>query len=187
RCGQCDDPRPELRSGRAAPRRAGRLPPRRTERGDHPGHGGGPARPRHQDLHPGPLHGLARRQRAGSGLRRGRGAVLRGQAVQLLTAVRLAHEPGLRFPLRKKPSISPKETALPKESKRPCSAISLADWMKPFQAARASAPPVLIRRTPRPASSAWVKPGAPTSTLTGFGATAATTTSTCSFVFSPGA
>ena len=59
--------------------------------------------------------------------------------------------------------------------------------MKPFQAARASAPPVLTRRTPRAASSATVRPGPPISTFTGFGATASTTALICSGVFSPGA
>ena len=47
--------------------------------------------------------------------------------------------------------------------------------MKPAHAARASAPPTLIRRTPAAARSATVAKSLPTSTLTGFGATARTT------------
>jgi len=60
--------------------------------------------------------------------------------------------------------------------------------MKPPQAERASAPPTLMRRTPSAAMSPTVRSVAPpTSRLTGFGATAATTAAICSRVRMPGA
>ncbi len=52
------------------------------------------------------------------------------------------------------PSSSANGTAPARRVNVPCSAISLAASRKPVQAARASAPPTLIRRTPASASSA---------------------------------
>src|SRR6185503_7305498 len=57
----------------------------------------------------------------------------------------------------------------------PCCAISVAALRKPLHAARASAPPTLMRRTPSVVRSATVAKSAPTNTFTGFGATAFTT------------
>ena len=54
----------------------------------------------------------------------------------------------------------------------PKSAISVAAWRKPVHAARASAPPTLIRLTPSRLRSATVAKSLPTRTFTGFGATA---------------
>ena len=93
----------------------------------------------------------------------------------------------LRFPLAEKAVELAEGNRLAQELELPASAISFAVWMKPCQAARASAPPVLTRRTPRAASSGTVSPGPPISTLTGFGATAVTTALICSGVFKPGA
>jgi len=45
--------------------------------------------------------------------------------------------------------------------KVPCSAISFAACIKPLHAVRASEPPTLIRRTPRSAASATLRPEAP--------------------------
>ena len=59
--------------------------------------------------------------------------------------------------------------------------------MNPVQAARASAPPTLMRRTPASASCCTVVKSPPTSTLTGFGATALTTAVISAVVRMPGA
>ena len=68
------------------------------------------------------------------------------------------------------------------------SASDCAARMKPPQAARASAPPTLMRRTPSAATSCSVNADVePISRLTGLGATAATTASICSRVWMPGA
>ena len=67
-------------------------------------------------------------------------------------------------------------------------AIVLAAWRKPAHAVRASAPPMLMRRTPMAATSSSVNSlAAPMSRFTGFGATAATTAVICSRVRMPGA
>ena len=65
--------------------------------------------------------------------------------------------------------ISANGTARPRPANVPRSAISRAAARNPAQAARASAPPTLIRRTPSAASSATVAKSLPASTLTGFG------------------
>src|SRR5216684_2742257 len=89
---------------------------------------------------------------------------------------------------RKKPLSSANGTASARASKVPASAMARAARMKPPQAARASAPPTLMRRTPISARSFTVKPSAPPiSTLTGFGATASTIFAICSRVRRPGA
>ena len=58
---------------------------------------------------------------------------------------------------------------MPSSVKVPFSAISFAARMKPPQAARASEPPTLMRRTPRSAASCKDRPDAPISRLNGFG------------------
>ena len=75
-----------------------------------------------------------------------------------------------------------------KPSKRPFCAMPRAARMKPPHAARASAPPTLMRRTPMAAMSCTVNSLVdPMTRLTGFGATAATTAAICSRVRMPGA
>src|SRR5262245_19975454 len=69
----------------------------------------------------------------------------------------------------------------------PCSAISFAASKKPAHAARASAPPTLMRRTPRDASSATVVKPELARTLTGRGATAFTSSAICAVELRPGA
>src|SRR6185503_18678122 len=69
-------------------------------------------------------------------------------------------------------SISANGTARARLANVPCSAISLAAVRNPPQAARASAPPTLMRRTPIAAISVTVVKSEPTSMLTGFGVTA---------------
>src|SRR5712692_3946462 len=89
---------------------------------------------------------------------------------------------------RKKPLSSANATASARASKLPASAMARAARTKPPQAARASAPPTLMRRTPISARSFTLRPSAPPiSTLTGFGATASTILAMCSRVRSPGA
>src|SRR5437588_7445510 len=89
---------------------------------------------------------------------------------------------------RKKPLRSATAAASANASKLPVSAMARAARMKPPQAARASAPPTLMRRTPSSARSLTVKPSAPPiSTLTGFGATASMIFAICSRVRIPGA
>ncbi len=61
----------------------------------------------------------------------------------------------------------------------PASAISRATSRNPPQAARASVPPTLIRRTPSAAASATVMNGALMSRLTGLGEIAAMMAATC--------
>src|SRR4029077_15048270 len=85
------------------------------------------------------------------------------------------------------PLISANGTAPARRVKVPRSPISLAAPRNPLQAARASAPPTLIRRTPAWARSATVVKSLPTSTLTGLGATAFTTTAISAWVRMPGA
>src|SRR6476661_7479710 len=70
------------------------------------------------------------------------------------------------------PSISANGTARSRLVNVPRSAISRAASRKPPQAARASAPPTLMRRTPIAESSATPAPSAPIRTFTGHGATA---------------
>src|SRR6185436_16850458 len=82
--------------------------------------------------------------------------------------------------------ISANGTARPRFVNVPCSAISLAAVRNPAHAERASAPPTLIRRTPTSASSRTLKMSLPTSTLTGFGATASTMLITSPLERSPG-
>src|SRR6185503_5992507 len=80
----------------------------------------------------------------------------------------------------KKPSRSLPGMAPARPSKRPSSAIIFAARMKPPQAARASAPPTLILRTPIASASFSVKSLChPTSRFTGLGATAVTTAMMC--------
>ena len=69
----------------------------------------------------------------------------------------------------------------------PCSAISFDAFMKPVHAVRASAPPTLMRRTPRSPATFSDGPAAPTRRLTGFGCTAFTTAEISSAVAMPGA
>ena len=76
---------------------------------------------------------------------------------------------------------------MPSSLNVPCFAISVAAVRKPVQAARASAPPTLIRRTPIAVRSATVAKSPPTRTLTGFGATARTTAAMSSRLRRPGA
>ena len=67
-------------------------------------------------------------------------------------------------------------------------AIVSAACANPDQAARASAPPTLMRRTPSAARSETVSSlGQPISTFTGFGATALTIAAISSRVRTPGA
>src|SRR5207342_2122197 len=88
---------------------------------------------------------------------------------------------------RNRSSISEKGTVAASPANVPCSAISVAAAMNPVQAARASAPPTLILRTPAAASAATVVKSLPTRTLTGLGATAATTAEMSDIDRSPGA
>jgi glutamate-1-semialdehyde 2,1-aminomutase len=75
-----------------------------------------------------------------------------------------------------------------KPSNLPCSTSSLAARMKPPHADRASAPPMLTRRTPSAAICCMSRlPAQPMSRFTGFGATPATTARMCSGVRMPGA
>src|SRR5439155_14843221 len=72
----------------------------------------------------------------------------------------------------KRPSISANGIARPSAENVPFSAISCAAARNPLHAARASAPPMLIRRTPAAARSATVVKSLPARTFTGFGASA---------------
>src|SRR5687768_13489741 len=87
----------------------------------------------------------------------------------------------------KSPFTSTKGAAPARTRNVPSRAISLAAAMKPPHAARASAPPTLILRTPSAASSATVVKSAPTRTFTGLGETASTTARISSFALMPGA
>src|SRR5829696_82654 len=89
---------------------------------------------------------------------------------------------------RKKPLSSVKATEPSKPAKLPSSAISFAARMKPVQAARESAEPTLMRRTPSAARSETVSPiFEPMSTFTGFGPAAATIAWMSSRLRGPGA
>src|SRR5271166_5625470 len=70
---------------------------------------------------------------------------------------------------------------------RPFSAMSRAARISAPQAARASAAPVEMRLTPRSSSSRRLRPGAPTTTLTGIRPATRTTSATSCAVFTPGA
>src|SRR4051794_28487316 len=87
----------------------------------------------------------------------------------------------------KNPFISTPGIARLRAVKVPCSAISLAAARKPVHAARASAPPTLMRRTPAAVTSATVVKPVETSTFTGFGATPSTTALMSLIARSPGA
>src|SRR6188474_3325265 len=83
--------------------------------------------------------------------------------------------------------ISGTATLCANVAKVPVAAISLAAVRKPVHAARASAPPTLIRRTPSSASCATVVKSVLTRTLTGLGATAFTIADTSLIERTPGA
>ena len=90
-------------------------------------------------------------------------------------------------PLPNARSIADDGTARASPVNVPCCAISVAAAMNPVHAARANAPPTLMRRTPIAASCSTVAKSPPTSTFTGFGATASTTALMSSMDRRPGA